>query len=136
MAALSLCVAAALCLNQPSGSEGQTEEPLQLYLDRDLSRPYSGQFFSGANLERGENTWSLWLHNTAPYPLRELSLISLLPGNLALTWNCQNYTLQPGERKEATLTLILGSQISEGEYLLGARFYILYATEEGILDEV
>jgi len=129
-------VAAAFCLNQPSGSESQGAEPLQIYLDRDLSRPYSGQLFAGVDLQRGENTWSLWLHNTAPYPLRDLSLISLLPGNLTLTWNCQNYTLQPGERKEATLTLIMGSQIPEGEYLLGARFYILYSTEEGILDEV
>lgn len=128
-------MAAAFYVNQPSGSEPQAEEPLQIYLDRDLSRPYSGQLFSGVNLERGENTWSLWLHNTAAYPLRELTLISLLPGNLTLTWNCQNYTLQPGERKEATLTLILSSQIPEGEYLLGARFYILYATEERILDE-
>ena len=131
-------MAAALSLNQPPASESQIEEPLQLYLDRALSRPYRGHLFSDVKLERGENTWSLWLHNAAAYPLRELSLISLLPGNLILTWNCQNYTLQPGERKEATLTLILSSQslLPEGEYLLGARFYILYATEEGALDEV
>jgi hypothetical protein len=124
---LAFCTFSGLALFLFSRSQNSTQ-PLQIFLDENLHVPYNGLFWS--NVYAGVNNQTIWLKNSGPAPLENLSLIvPLLPGNIMLTWDSENYTLKPYELKKATLLLTVPSSDAKRYDQLWMRFYVVYYTE-------
>lgn len=92
------------------GSESiQEPQPLQIFLDSDLTQPYEG-YASWGQLDVGPNNLTIYLKNNTPDSLEKLSLVpGALPVGYSISWDCENLMLAPYDTKKATVTFTLPS---------------------------
>jgi hypothetical protein len=127
---LSFCTffGIALLLSSNSQNNAQNTQTLQIFLDKDLLTLYGGQSL-WVDVYAEVNNRTIWLKNTGPIPLENLSLIPLpFPANITLSWDCEGCTLAPYGIKQGTLTLTVPSPCNLKRICITGAFYIVCTT--------